>query len=173
MKRTWPILFVVTSSLLLGPAAQAQESSFGIGAGPVDPQSLPRAVWFTANWRWKLRKNVVVEPEGGYWKKSESTPGVTSSVRDVSGGLNILYLVPKKGVTWFAGAGVGAHVIHSAFDIAGFSSDSNTEVTSALHLMAGVDYKLTGSLRLFGAVRYDTVSDVQQNKVYGGLRLKL
>jgi opacity protein-like surface antigen len=172
MKRWTAILFVVASAVGLSGSAEAQ-SWFGVGAGTVDPQGLRRATWFTANWRLKLSKNVVLEPEGGYWKRSETTPGVESSVRDVSVGVNILYLVPKKSVTWFAGAGVGAHMIRSEFDIQGFTADSDTELKSAIHLIGGLDFKLTGSLRLFGAVRFDTVSDVQQNKLYGGLRLKL
>jgi hypothetical protein len=73
------------------------------------------------------------------------------------------------GATWFAGAGVGVHLVRSEFAL-GAVSDTDTQLKSALHLIAGLELKLGDALGFFGAVRYDTVSDVQQNKVYAGIR---
>jgi opacity protein-like surface antigen len=161
---------IVGIALLSSGTAEAKDLSLGLGAGVVDPQGVRTAPWFTANLRWALSKRVVIEPEAGYWKKSETSADLTSSVRDVSGGVNVLYRAPRKGATWFAGAGVGLHLVRSEFAL-GAVSDTDTQLKSALHLIAGLELDLGGALALFGAVRYDTVSDVQQNKVYAGIRV--
>lgn len=165
-------LATMAAALVLAGRAEAQGLSIGLGAGTVDPQDSRTALWLTANLRWKLAKNVVIEPEVGYWKKSETTADLDSSLKDMSAGANVLYRVPRKRLTYFVGGGLGVHVVKSSVRIADFDSESDTEIKQGLHFLAGLDIKLAGALSVFGAARFDAVADVDQSKLYGGLRFK-
>ncbi len=173
LRRPLAMLVLLTAGVPFAGWAEAQGVSIGVGAGAVDPQNLDTVPWFTANLRWTLHKNFVIEPEFGYWKKTQATPGTENTVKDLSAGVNILYRIPKKNASFFAGAGLGAHVVRSAFSIEGFDAQSDTQVKQGLHLLGGFDYKLTGGLSLFVAFRFDGIADLSQSKAYGGLRFKL
>jgi hypothetical protein len=75
-------------------------------------------------------------------------------------------------VSYFAGAGLGAHAIRSWFDVRGYDSQSDRQFKQALQLLAGFDYNLGVGLSLFGAFRFDAIADLSQSKAYAGLRLK-
>lgn len=153
---------------------EARDLWVGAGGGIVDPQGARSAPFFTGNLRFKLKGNLVLEPEVGYWKKTNATEAVETTLEDVSAGANVLYRVPtRRGVRFFVGAGLGLHLIRSRFAIAGFEFDSDTEAKQGMHFIAGFDFKVSGGLSAFGAARFDAVSDVAQNKAYGGLRLEL
>jgi hypothetical protein len=56
--------------------------------------------------------------------------------------------------------------------VLGFSaSDSATKL--GVHLLAGATFGRSASLRYFANARYDLVSDLNQFKLYGGVRFKL
>lgn len=169
--KTGVLVMVALGTIGFARGAEAKDFSLGLGAGTVDPQEFGRAPWFTANLRWKLGKKFLIEPEGGYWKKTETVPGVETSIRVVNGGVNILYPIVRKGVDLFVGGGLGVHVIRSEQEVVGLAAQEDTEVKQALHLLAGFELK-AGALRLFGAARFDTVADLDQSKLYGGLRIR-
>ena len=171
-KRAFAIILLGASLGLLDGRAQAQGFAVGVGAGPVDPQGFETAPWFTAHVQWKLRKNWWIEPEVGYWKKTQTTPGTENSVKDLSLGVNLLYYIPRKRLSYFAGAGLGAHAIRSSFDVRGYDAQSDRQLKQALQLLAGLDYNLGVGLSLFGAFRFDAIADLSQSKVYGGVRVK-
>jgi hypothetical protein len=63
-------------SLVIAASANAGEAAIGIGAGYVDPADVGGTAWFTGNVRFKVSDSIAIEPEVGYWKKSESVPGL-------------------------------------------------------------------------------------------------
>lgn len=159
---------------LLGARAQAATRSLGLGVGRVDPQGVDAALWFTANLRWPVGHNVVVEPEGGYWKKSVATAGGDSSVEDLNGGVNVLYRFrSKRPLGFFAGGGVGLHLVRSSFTLANAVTVSDRELKQGLHLIAGAEYALSKGLTLFAEVRHDLVADLDESKACAGVRLGL
>lgn len=165
------VLFGALLSVLATSAAHAEGVKVGVGAGYVDPSNIGGTVWLTGGARFNVSSNVVLEPELGYWQKSESYQGlVDASVKDFNLGANVLYAFPSKGkASFWAGAGLGAHVLKGAIGFPGFSaSDSETKIGG--QLLAGVDYKIGSSMSLFGGARYDLVSDFNQFKIYAGLR---
>jgi len=100
--------------------ARDQARSLGVGVGRVDPQGQDAALWLTANLRWGIGGHVVVEPEASYWKKSQASPAGDSRVEDLSGGVNVLYRFrSRRPLGFFAGGGVGLHLVRSSFTIPG------------------------------------------------------
>lgn len=165
------VIFGVFVAFLAAAAVRAEGVRVGVGAGYVDPSDVGGSIWFTGNTRFHVASNVVVEPELGYWQKSESYQGlVDASVKDFDFGANVLYVFPSKSsVSFWAGAGLGAHVLKGEVGAPGFAaSDSETKLGG--QLLAGLDYEVGSSIALFGAARYDLVSDFNQFKLYAGLR---
>lgn len=163
---------VMAMAAVLGGSTAAQASSIGIGAGTVDPEGVLRTQWFTANLRWKLSKRFMIEPEVGLWEKTtDFASGISSTIDDRNVGLNFVYMIPKKGLNYFVAAGVGAHLLKTSRDVRGTVTEGDTELKQALHLFGGLEFKVGKRLRLFGAIRFDTVADLNQSKLYGGLRL--
>ena len=164
-------LFAVLAGSALPVAAQ--DTTLGLGVGYVKPSDVDGTVWFTANVQFKVAENLVVEPEAGWWKKSASFPGILDvSIEDLNVGANILYGSPGESVRFTVGAGVGAHFLKGAVGILGFS-DSETETKIGAHLLAGLEFGGSKSVRFFVNGRYDLVSDLNQFKIYGGVRFKL
>jgi len=162
---------LLVGGLMAAAGAEAGPRSVGLGAGQVDPQGLGAALWLTANLRWAAGHNVVVEPEAGYWKKEESSPAGTGSVEDLGGGVNVLYRFrPKRPLGFFAGAGAGLHYIRSSFTLGDTLKVSDNQLKQGFHLLAGVEYALSGSVTLFAEVRHDLVADLDQSKAAAGIR---
>ena len=161
-------------SLVIAVSANAGEAAIGIGAGYVDPADVGGTAWFTGNVRFKVSHSIAIEPEVGYWKKSESIPGLIDvSIKDLNAGVNVVYLAPVgSSVVVSLGGGVGAHFLKGAVGVPGFEQ-SESETKFGGQVFGGVDFKVTGSIALFANVRYDLVSDINQFKAYGGIRFKL
>jgi hypothetical protein len=168
---------VLAIVLLVGGAAVAAGGDLrpALGAGLVDPNGAGTAPWFSVSLRRPVADRVVVEPELGYWSREDSSPGVDSSLSDISLGLNVLYRLTGRNdrarTRIFAGAGVGAHLLQSQTAVSGYDEVEETEVKQGMHLIVNLDYRLGGSLRFFIGVRSDLVADLTQSKVYGGIRL--
>lgn len=164
----------LASSVLIVVSANAGETAIAIGAGYVDPADVGGTAWFTGNVRFKVADSIAIEPEVGYWKKSESVPGLIDvSIKDLNVGANVVYLAPVgSSVVVSLGGGVGAHFLKGAVGVLGFE-ESESETKFGGQVFGGVDFKVTGSIALFTNVRYDLVSDFNQFKVYGGIRFKL
>lgn len=169
MKRFFGL--IIAGSMLVAGSANAGETAVGLGAGYVDPSDIGGTAWFTGNVRFKVTESVAIEPEFGYWKKSESIPGlIDASVEDINVGANVLYLVPAgEKVLVSLGGGVGAHFLKGAVGVLGFE-ESDTETKFGGNIQAGLDFKVAENVALFANVRYDLVSDFNQFKVYGGVR---
>jgi hypothetical protein len=168
------VLSVLALALATTVSARAEGVRIGLGAGYVDPSDVGGTAFFTGNVRFDVARNVALEPEVGYWKKSESVPGLVDvSIKDLNFGVNVLYQFPTSGSLRFsAGAGLGAHVLKGAVGVLGFS-ESASETKLGGQLLAGLDLKVSSAVALFANARYDLVSDFNQFKVYGGVRFGL
>jgi opacity protein-like surface antigen len=156
------------------PSARVEAGSrtLSLGAGRVDPQGVGAALWFTAGLRWGVARNVFVEPEGSYWKKKDTSPAGESSVEDVAGAVNVVYRFPsRRPLAFFAGGGVGLHLVRSSFSLADTLTVSDRELKQGLHLLAGAEYGKGNGLKLFVEVRHDLVADLQESKACAGIRL--
>lgn len=171
MKRPLAVLVVLIGLASVVGTQPAQAASLSAGIGTVDPEGVRRTPWFTVNLRWKLGKRFLIEPEAGYWKKTTRlTPSASSIVQDRNVGLNFVYPIRQKSFDFFVAAGVGLHLLEPSTDVHGTVTAGERELKQALHVFGGAEYKL-GGLTLFGAVRFDTVADANQSKLYGGVRL--
>jgi len=161
-------------SFVAAVSANAGETAIGIGAGYVDPADVGGTAWFTGNVRFKVSDSIAIEPEVGYWKKSESVPGLVEvSIKDLNVGANVVYLAPVgNSVVVSLGGGVGAHFLKGAVGVLGFE-ESESETKFGGQVLAGLDFKIAENIALFTYVRYDLVSDFNQFKAYGGIRFKL
>lgn len=116
-----------------------------------------------------------LEPEIGYWERSESG----NQVEDLLLGINLLGVVPTRNADFFLGVGFGFHFFDGGIqirDAAGNIVDgidlSEDRLGGNLHV--GVEVYLTPSLGIFGAGRVDILEDEpfdRQTKVWGGLRV--
>lgn len=163
------VLFLVAAG-----SASAGDVGIGLGAGYVDPSDVGGTFWLTGNVRFKVAESVAIEPEVGYWKKSESVPGlIDASVKDINVGANVLYLIPSgEKLLISLGGGVGAHFLKGAVGVLGFE-ESESETKFGGQLLAGLDFEVAANVALFANVRYDLVSDFNQFKAYGGIRFGL
>jgi len=174
MKR-YAFLAVVLALATLAPAA-ARAQSIGVGAGIVkleqDDQS---SLFLTGNLRLKILGPIVLEPEVGYWKRTFPTGAGEAKFEDFSVGANGLVVIPGHTVELFGGVGLGAHFLDRSAGIAGLIRDSK-KTDIAIHLLVGLDVRLSSSVNGFGVARRDAFgSDSEardQTKFYGGLRLK-
>jgi hypothetical protein len=166
------VFLIVASSV---SSLWAQDRSIGLGLGYVKPSDVDGTIWFTANAHFKLAEKAVLEPELGYWKKSMSFPSLLDvSISDFNLGANVLYRPPShnSSVRLSVGGGLGLHFLSGKAGVLGFSaSDSATKL--GVHLLAGATFGRSASLRYFANARYDFVSDLNQFKLYGGVRFKL
>jgi len=175
MRRHLIIAAVLLAASLGPPAARAQEQgSLGLGAGLVDPEDVPSTFWITANYRFGITEHLLLEPEVGYWKKGEDVLGGDVSIEDLQFGLNAIYRLGGSGtgVRPWAGAGLGVHLLKGVvdFDDSGDFDDTDTEI--GIHLLGGADFVMSDALALFAAARFDIVSDLNQFKLYGGVRYR-
>jgi hypothetical protein len=157
-------------------AASAEAQSIGAGAGVVrleddDEDSL----FLTGNVRFQLIGPLQLEPEVGWWKRTQQAGTAQVRYEDFNLGVNALLVVPGSRIELFVGAGVGAHFLDRTAGIAGIIRDA-TSTDVAVHVLGGLDVKLQGTLSLFAAIRKDAFGDDtdarDQTKLYGGLRLR-
>ena len=151
----------------------ARAQSIGVGAGIVKlEKDDSSSLFLTGNLRLKLLGPIVLEPEVGYWKRTLPTG---AKFEDASLGANSLVVISGHTLELFGGAGMGAHFLDRSAGIAGLIRDSK-KTDIAIHLLAGVDVRLSSSLNALGVVRQDVFgndSDARdQTKIYGGLRFK-
>lgn len=167
---------LATTAMLLAlpTAALAQDdaASIGVGVGLVDPDNIASTLWLTGNVRFRLADAIVLEPEIGYWSKTEEAFGASASIKDLSLGANLLYLTGQGAFEFGGGAGLGLHRLTGELDVLGFGV-SNSETKLGLHLIGTAGRRLGSGLQIFVSARYDAVSDLNQLKLYGGVRFTL
>ncbi len=162
--------FVLVAAAGGASPAWAQDRTFGLGVGYVKPSDVDGTIWFTANAQYKVAKDFVVEPELGFWKKTASFPGLLDvSIRDLDVGANALYTTVRKSLNISVGAGLGAHLLKGVLG----STDSDSSTKLGFHLLGGLVFGHAKSMHFFANARYDLVSDINQFKLYGGVRFKL
>jgi hypothetical protein len=172
------IIAAALFAAFVSPAARAQEqAALSLGAGLVDPEDVGSSFWITANYRFRIAERLRLEPEVGYWKNSEDIPGLDVSVEDLNFGVNAVYTLADSGasvVPW-AGAGLGLHLLKGVVDFDQDGIDDGAEGTDSefgIHLLGGADFVMSDDLALFAAARFDIVSDLNQFKLYGGVRYR-
>ena len=165
--------------LLAAADARAQDqASLSLGVGYVAPNDVDSTFWVTANYRFRIADRFLLEPEVGYWEKGDDVPGVDVSIEDLNFGVNGILELGRAGGTGFrpwAGAGVGLHRLKGVVDLDDDDDDEDfdeTDTELGIHLLGGADFGLTDTFDVYGAVRFDIVSDLNQFKVYGGVRYR-
>jgi hypothetical protein len=155
------------------PAASAQEQG-SLSLGLVKPEDIDSTLWVTANYRFKLGRRVVLEPEAGIWKQTFEADPLGASLRDLNFGANLLYVSPRRDTQLWGGAGLGAHLIKG---FGGLGSESESDTRLGLHLLGGLDHRLADEWDVYGALRYDVVTlegdqSLHQFKLYAGVRYR-
>jgi hypothetical protein len=178
--RTRLALALGAGMLLAGVPSEAGDIWLGAGAGEVKPEGVKATLAWSGELRFGLGKHFALQPDVGYWKRTETVAGISVSGSDFSFGATGLFLLPLRPVRLFAGAGPSIH--HLSGDVASYgysvASDSRTRV--GITTLAGMDVEISRSFAFFVAGRYDWVSlesaapdSINQSTLYGGFRLRL
>jgi hypothetical protein len=166
--------------LLAGVSAEAGDNWLGLGVGQVKPEGVKATVGFRGELRFALGKHFALQPDLGYWKRTETLSGISVSASDFSFGATALLLLPMRPVRIYGGAGPSIH--HISGDVAsyGFSVASDSLTRVGITALAGLDIEFSRGLAFFFAGRYDWVSletsapdSINQRTLYGGFRLRL
>jgi opacity protein-like surface antigen len=137
-------------------------------------------VVLSAELRLGLSRHFALQPDIGYWKRSETSAGVEVSASNFNFGVTALWLLPTEHVLIFLGAGPSVNNIGGDVDYYQLSVASDSLTRIGVGAIAGLDVKITRSVAFFAAFRYDWVSletsnpdSLNQRRVYGGFRLGL
>ncbi len=165
---------------LTGATAGAGDVWLGAGAGQVAPEGVNDTVCVAGEVRLGLGRHFALQPDLGYWKRTETTAGVSVSASDFSFGATALVLLPARPVLFFAGGGPSIHRLAGDVGYYGFSVSSDTATRVGIGVLGGLDVEISRSVAFFVAARYDWVSletdnpdSVNQRRLYGGFRLRL
>ena len=166
--------------LLTGAQAEAADVWLGAGIGQVKPEGVNATVGFAGEMRFELGRHFAIQPDLGYWKRSETLSGISVSASDFSFGATALVLLPLRPVRFYAGAGPAVHHISGSVDSFGLSIASDSLTRFGLAALGGLDIHISRSFVFFLAARYDWVSledaevdNINQRRLYGGFRLEL
>ncbi len=145
--------------------------SLGVGAGVgyVKPENIDATLHISGNVQLAVTDNIITEAEISYWKKSETAFFIEVSVSDASVGGNVLLRLPAEPLKIYGGAGLGVHFVTGRAEFLGIGA-SETETKLGIHLLGGLEYGLMERLAVFANGRFDLVSDINQFKIYGGVR---
>jgi opacity protein-like surface antigen len=160
--------------------APAADVWLGAGAGQVAPEGVNDTVCVAGEVRLGLGRHFALQPDLGWWKRTETASGVSVSASDFSFGATALVLVPVRPVTFFAGGGPSIHYLAGDVGYYGFKVSSDSVTRVGIGVLGGVDVAISRSVAFFVAARYDWVSletenpdSVNQRRIYGGFRLRL
>jgi opacity protein-like surface antigen len=173
-------LTLAGAALLAGMSAEAGETWLGLGVGQVKPEGVKATVSFSGELRLGLGTHFALQPDIGYWKRTETVSGISVSASDFSFGATALVILPLRPVRIYAGAGPSVH--HVSGDVAsyGFSVASDSLTRVGIAALGGLDIEISHSVAFFVAARYDWVTldtsdpdSINQSRLYGGFRLRL
>jgi len=171
---------VLAGALAAGVPAGAGDIWLGLGAGQVKPEGVNAAVSLAGEMRLELGRHFALQPDIGYWQRTETVTGVSVKASDFSFGVTALVLLPAHPVRFFFGAGPSIHLIGGDVDYYGFSVASDSLTRMGLGVLVGLDVEVSRSVAFFVAGRYDWVpletddpDSIDQRRVYGGFRLRL
>jgi hypothetical protein len=178
MKRVLARLLILTAFVLLARSSGAEGPSIAAGIGTVTPTNVNSTLWVTGSVRFPIGRFFAIEPEVGYWSKSEEVFNVQTSLNDLNFGATALIVIPIDRIKIFFGAGGCVHHIQGRVGVTGLGSASDSTTKGGYQVLGGIDLRVGQSLSLFGAARYDGVTldngqKFDQTKFYGGLRLRL
>jgi hypothetical protein len=165
---------------LASPAPVAAASLDGrtlrFSLGAALPENTGAAPWLAVGVGLRLGR-FSVEPELGFWIKSETAFGVTASAQDLHAGLNLAWSPVRKGRTRLLLAGGGAaHMVRQSNGLAARDQASETTFRPGVQALLGVEHRLSPRTALFLAARLDLVfrqdaDDELEQRYYGGVRI--
>ncbi len=175
MKRLLIPVVLLGALALPAQTAYAQGASLGLGAGVVQIEDADTSpLWVTGSIRLPVGETFALEPDVGWYRHSEDVWGTEINVDVVNFGGSALFVVPAEQVALWAGAGAGGHMFRVSAD-----GESESETKLGFHFLAGLDFKASESLKLFGGIRYEIIqteddlddsNNLKQWKFYAGLR---
>ena len=174
------VLTLIGLIFLAGVPTEAGDIWLGVGMGQVKPEGVNATIAFSGELRLGLGQHFALQPDIGYWKRSETVTGISVSASDFSFGATALVLLPLRPVRIYAGAGPSIH--HISGDVAsyGFSVASGSLTRVGIAALGGLDIEISRSVAFFFAARYDWVpletsdpDNINQRRLYGGFRLRL
>ncbi len=166
--------------LLAALPAEAGDIWLGLGAGQVKPENINATVVWSGELRLGMSKHFALQPDIGYWKRSETVSGISVSASDFTFGVTGLLVMPLRPVTLYIGAGPSVHHISGDVDSYGFSVASDSLTRVGLAAVSGIDIGISQGFAFFLGARYDWVpletddpDNLNQRRLYGGFRLRL
>ncbi len=160
--------------------------SIGVNAGFVDPSNVDGTVGFGAFANLgNLSPVVRLQPNVGYWSKSQEAFGAKASISDISFSTRALYMFHNNSAKFhpYAGGGPGLHMVKAkvstpAQDMGGGviipameASDTSTKL--GLDLVGGFTMPLSRKNDLCVDLGYTAVSDVAQFSMKAGVSFDL
>ena len=152
--------------------------SIGVNAGFVDPDNVDGTVGFGAFANLgNLSPDVRLQPNVGYWSKSQDEFGVKATISDISFSTRALYMFHNNSAKFhpYAGGGPGLHIVKAKVSmttpVAMEASDSETKL--GLDLVGGFTTQLSQKNDLCVDLGYTAVSDVAQLSMKVGVSFDL
>jgi len=155
--------------------AQADMGLKGMGVklGYVSPEDVDATIGFAVFADLgTIVPQLMLEPQIGFWTKSEDMFGAEVSVRDIAVGARAKYLfvLPNSRMEPFLGGGLGLHFVSAEMSIPGFPSVSDSEVKLGLDIGGGLHIPVNPQWDVLTEVWYGIVSDVNQLSFMVGAR---
>jgi opacity protein-like surface antigen len=169
-------LIVATGLVSFGALAQAAPASTttsqglgfrGLGAriGFVDPEGASSTVALGVHIdAGEFVQHVHIIPLVEYWKVGAS--GVDVSDLMLGSDVNVDFPVEGGRLTPYAGGGLGLHFVKADAPPGFTGGASDTKL--GLNIQGGIKNQVMPNLGIFGEVKYNFVSDVNQLKIMGG-----
>jgi len=160
--------------------------SIGVNAGFVDPDNVDGTVGFGAFANLgNLSPDVRLQPNVGYWSKSQEFGGDKASISDISLSTRALYMFRGTSPKFrpYAGAGLGLHMVKAKVEMAAQdmgggviipameASDTSTKL--GLDLVGGFTTPLSRKNDLCVDLGYTAVSDVAHFSMKAGVSFDL
>jgi len=163
------VLFGTPSHAAPAPASTASQGlGFrGLGAriGFVDPEGASSTVDLGLHIdAGEFVQHVHIVPLVEYWKVGAS--GVDVSDLMLGSDVNVDFPVEGGRLTPYAGGGLGLHFVKADAPAGFVGSSSDTKL--GLSIQGGIKNQVMPNLGIFGEVKYNFVSDVNQLKITGG-----
>ncbi|HXK11114.1 MAG TPA: outer membrane beta-barrel protein [Vicinamibacteria bacterium] len=166
--------------LLAGASAGAGDVWLGAGVGQVKPEGVNATLSVSGELRLGLGRHFAIQPDIGYWKRTETVAGVSVSASDLSFGASALAIFPVHPVVFFVGGGPSIHHLGGDVGYYGFSVASSSLTRFGFATLGGLDIRISRSFAFFLGARYDWVGlettnpdSINQSRLYGGFRLRL
>ncbi|MBN1348336.1 porin family protein [candidate division KSB1 bacterium] len=178
------IIAVLVVLLFAAPAmSQANLGLFGVGAkvGYVDPEDIDATFGFGAVADLgKIKPNLGLEAELGYWSKSYDMFGLDASLSAISIAASAKYLFAMQGsnIQPYAGGGLGFHIFKAKAEYMTYhpttfeqvkEEESDSETKIGFHINGGAMMELSPQMTGFAELRYALISDVNTLSLMAGV----